>query len=61
MNTRLHHVLADVRGVPSFQVEQRLSTLPENDRRELIRDGIISAAEVHVTRFGWEVIRSCRP
>lgn len=61
MNTRLHHVLTDVRGNPSHLVEQRLSTLPENDRRELIRDGIISAGEVHVTTFGWGVIRSCRP
>lgn len=61
MTKRLRGILTEVRGIPSALVEQRLSTLPENDRRELIRDGVISANEVHVTHHGWEVIRSCRP
>ena len=61
MNAHLHHVLADMRGNPSFIVEQRLAQLPEQDRRELVRDGILAYAHARVTRFGWEVIRSCRP
>lgn len=60
MNAHLHQTLAEVNGNPAVVIEQRLAQLPDEDRRELIRDGILAYAHTRVTRFGWEVIRSCR-